>query len=157
MKNMKPLKKLIPEFWNQGFLTDNHWHTTLNFRRKWKLIVLFTTLLALTPLVFMSLVEYKLTRQVIVDEVKSSLAFTLDSAAVSFSYSPDPKTAAMAYIAEYHSINDTDLILVTEKGLLLTPSSYFGNTGTSVTISTDSYKEKTGMNEDFIRTYDKNP
>lgn len=145
---MKRLKKFKPAFWDHRDTTSDHPQTSFNFRRKWKLLVLFTSFMALLPLFVMTLVDMSLTRRIIEDEVKSSMSKILDSAAASISFSKDPKKSALSYIAHLDSGEDNDIFIVTKDGALLTPSFYYGRPGTPRTLNTKLFKEKAGVEED---------
>ena len=47
---MKRFKKFKPAFWEHYHLYGSHPHTTINFARKWKMIVLFTSFNILSTL-----------------------------------------------------------------------------------------------------------
>lgn len=145
---MKPLQKLKPAFWDYRDIAGIHSHTSFNFRRKWKLIVLFTSFMALLPLFVMTLVDFSLTRRIIEDEVKNSMSTILDSAAVSISLSRDLKQSALDYIDRLNSGEDNDIFIVDEEGTLLTSSFYYGKSGTRNAINTSLFKENAGIKED---------
>ena len=152
---MKQLQKLKPASWDHQDVARNHLNTGFNFARKWKLIVLLTSFMALLPLFVMSLVEFGLTHRTIEDEVKSSISKLLNAAIVSISFSKDPGKTAMDYIALINSGEDNDIFVVNEDGTLLTTSFYYGNTGTPNAVNTSLFKEKAGIEKDL--TPDKKP
>jgi signal transduction histidine kinase len=141
---MRRLQKLKPAFWDYRDISDSHPHT-INFRRKWKLIVLFTSFMALLPLFVMTLVDFSLTRRIIEDEVKNSMAKTLSSAATSFSFSKNQKIFALDYIAHLDPEKSNDIFIVNENGSLLTPSFYYGSPGISNAFDTSLFKEQSGI------------
>ena len=145
---MKRLQKLKPAFWDYRDITGSHSHTSFNFRRKWKLIVLFTSFMALLPLFVMTLVDFSLTRRIIEEEVKSGISKILDSAVVSISFSNDLKKSALDYITRLNSGEDNDIFIVDEEGTLLTSSFYYGKTDTHNTLNTSLFKENAGIEED---------
>jgi len=144
---MKQLKKLKPAFWDHRDITEKHSHTSFNFRRKWKLIVLFTTFMALLPLFVMTLVDFNLTRKMIEDEVKTSMSKILTSAAVSVSLSKDQKKSAMDYIARFDPGKDNDLFLINKKGALLTSSFYYGGAQAADNLNVSMFQADTGIEE----------
>lgn len=144
---MKRLKKLKPAFWDHRDITGEYSHTSFNFRRKWKLIVVFTSFMALLPLFVMTLVDFNLTRQMIEDEVKTSMTKILNSAAVSVSLSGDQKKSALDYIARFDSGKDNDIFLINRDGRLLTPSFYYGGSKASKIFNVSIFKGNTGIEE----------
>ncbi|WP_299977309.1 ATP-binding protein [Desulfobacula sp.] len=145
---MKRLKKLKPAFWDHRDIAGSHSHTTFNFRRKWKLLVLFTSFMALLPLFVMTLVDFSLTRRIIEDEVESSMSKILSSAAASISFSKDLKKSALDYIVHSDAGEDNDIFVVNEDGALLTPSFYYGRPGTSDIFNVNLFNENSGIEED---------
>ncbi len=64
-ENMGILSKIKPEFWDHHDAAAGVGDRPFSFRRKWKLIVLFTSMAALIPLVALVFVEYRLSRNII--------------------------------------------------------------------------------------------
>ena len=60
---MLNLSKIKPRFWDHLDAAAGPSGRPFSFRRKWILIVLFTTVVTLTPLTVMTLMDYRLTRQ----------------------------------------------------------------------------------------------
>lgn len=60
---MLNLSKIKPRFWDHQDVAAGPSGKPFSFRRKWKLIVLFTTVVTLTPLAVMTLMDYRLTHQ----------------------------------------------------------------------------------------------
>jgi signal transduction histidine kinase len=149
---MKRLTKFKPAFWNHQDISVDHSHTTFTFQRKWKLIVLFTSFMALLPLFVMTLVDFSLTRRVIEDEVKSSMSkrLTITATAISFSFDPQigNKKAASNYIALLDSKEEEDIFVVNEEGTLITHSFYYGKTGIPNGFDTRLFKDQAAIVED---------
>jgi hypothetical protein len=95
---MGKMNRLKPAFWDHQVSTGPGSPTGFNFRRKWKLLVLFTSFMALLPLFVMTLMDFNLTRRIIEQEVKASMAKTITSAAASFSVSIDREKSTMEKI-----------------------------------------------------------
>ncbi|MBU8911264.1 MAG: HAMP domain-containing histidine kinase [Desulfobacterales bacterium] len=148
MKIIKQLQKFKPAFWDHRDTSGSHPHTTFNFRQKWKLLVLFTSFMALLPLFVMTLVDFSLTRRIIEDEVKTSMSTILSSAATSISFSKDLKKSALDYIVQSYAGENNDVFIVNEDGALLTPSFYYGRPGTSNTFNVSLFNENSGIKED---------
>lgn len=145
---MKRLKKFKPAFWDHRDIAGKHPKTSFNFRRKWKLLVLFTSFMALLPLFVMTLVDFSLTRRVIEDEVKSSMSKILNAAVSSISFSTDLKKSALDYIVHSDPGEDNDIFVVNEDGTLLTTSFYYGKSGTPNAVNTKLFKEMAGIEKD---------
>ncbi|MBU0969152.1 MAG: HAMP domain-containing histidine kinase [Proteobacteria bacterium] len=141
------MNKFKPAFWNHRDIAGDHSQATFNFKQKWKLIVVFTSLMALLPLFGMTLVDFSLTRQMIEDEVKSGMSKTLNLAAASISCAHDRQTAALNYISLLDSKEGEDIFVVNEGGSLLTASSYYGKPGTANTFDTGLFNDQAAIVE----------
>jgi len=126
---MKRLKKFKPAFWDHKDIAGDHTLSGFSFQRKWKLIVVFTFLIAILPLFIMNLVDYSLTRRVIEKELKYSVSETLDSAVTLISFCNDVEKFAFEFVEQFNSDEKKDLFLVDSKGSLLTPSFYYDKKG----------------------------
>ncbi|MCK5837633.1 MAG: ATP-binding protein, partial [Desulfobacula sp.] len=144
---MRLLQKIKPAFWDHRDIAGSYPHTGFNFARKWKLIVLFTSFMALLPLFVMTLVDFNLTRRTIEDEVKSSMSKILTSAAAYISFCKDMNQHDLNFIARFESGEDNDMFVVNQDGILLTSSFYFGNSGTPSLFNSAMTKERTGILE----------
>lgn len=81
---MEALKKIKPAFWDSENSSEHQPHEPLDFQLKWKLIVAFTSLMALLPLLVITFIEYRLTRQIVDEEDKKHIMSILSPAANSF-------------------------------------------------------------------------
>ena len=145
---MRRLQKFKPAFWDHRDIAGSHTHTGFNFARKWKLIVLFTSFMALLPLFVMTLVDSNLTHRTLENEMKTSMSKILNSAAASISLSQDLKKSALDYIALQDCGKDNDIFVVSKDGTLLTPSFYYGKSGVPNTLNTSLFKDNSGIEED---------
>jgi len=66
---MSLLKKIKPKFWDYHDTAAGHHLHGFSFRRKWKLIVALTSVVALTPLIIMTMIDYRLSRDAIEAEM----------------------------------------------------------------------------------------
>ncbi len=146
---MRRLKKFKPAFWDHENVAGQHPKNSFNFRRKWKLLVIFTSIMALMPLFVMTLVEFSLTRRVIKDEIKNSMSTILGAAVGSISFAADKKKSALDYIARSEIGENNDIFIVNEEGTLLTTSFYYGVAGIPKTINTGLFKGLTGIEKDL--------
>jgi len=150
---MKRLKKLKPAFWDHHTITDSHAHSGLNFAHMWKLIVFFTSLMAILPLLVMICVEFNISRNIIEEEVKSSMSKIVKAAAASISHSTDKKKedvqkSAFEYITHLYPGDGNDIFIVKDDSTLVTPSENFGKQGTSFILEHDSFNQKFGIIDD---------
>ncbi|MBA3011676.1 MAG: hypothetical protein KKF12_11775 [Proteobacteria bacterium] len=144
---MRRLNKFKPAFWNHRDIAGDHSQATFNFKQKWKLLVLFTSFMALLPLFVMTLVDFSLTRRIIEDEVKSSMSKRLNLTAASISYAHDRQNAALNYSFLLDSKEGDDIFVVNEEGSLLTASSYYGKPGTATAFDTRLFKSQAAIVE----------
>ena len=66
---MSLIKKIKPKFWDYHDAAAGHHRNGFSFRRKWKLIVALTSVVALTPLIVMTMIDYRLSRGAIEAEM----------------------------------------------------------------------------------------
>jgi two-component system, NtrC family, sensor kinase len=144
---VKRLKKLKPAFWDHRDVASRHPHNTFNFARKWKLIVVFTTFMAILPLFVMSYVDFNLTHRTISEEVKNNMMEVLNAAAVSISFSNNIKQSAIDCVANISVDENSDLFVVDNNGTLLTPSQSFSSADTAKDFFADISKENAGIKE----------
>ncbi len=144
---MKQLKKLKPAFWDHHNVAGSHVLTSFNFQRKWKLIVIVTSFMAILPLCVMGFIDFQLSRKTIEDEVKHSISKILTSAIISISFSKDVEKYALEYSNQCDCIDDEDMFVVDKNGSLLTPSSYYDELSISNTFHTNTLEEAAGIKE----------
>ncbi|MBC2703213.1 ATP-binding protein [Desulfobacula sp.] len=146
---MRRLQKFKPAFWDHRDVAGSHPHTGFNFARKWKLIVLFTSFMALLPLFIMTIVDFNLTRRTIEDEVKNSMSKILTSAAAYISFCKGMNQHDLDFIARFESGENNDMFVVNQDGILLTSSFYYGKSGTSSQFNSSMFKGKAGIEENI--------
>ncbi|MCG8566497.1 MAG: ATP-binding protein, partial [Desulfobacterales bacterium] len=151
---VKQLKKFKPAFWDPMDPETAAAGTGINFRRKWKIIVLVTTFLSLLPLFVMTLVDFNLTKRVIEDEVKGSMLKGLNSIATSVSSTLEqqkmPRQAVVKledFIAYMDTDQTNDLFIMDSKGILHTPSIYYGQAGERSGRALKTLEENSGFRE----------
>ncbi len=66
---MRLLTRLKPGFWNYRDIAAGPYRALFNFRRLWKLAVLIPTVVAFLPLVFMTVVDYDISRKSIESDI----------------------------------------------------------------------------------------
>lgn len=157
---MMRFKKLKPAFWDHQEISGDQAYTTFNFRRKWILLVLFTSFMALLPLLIMTLMDFSITRKTIENEVKKSMSKTLDAAVASFSFSlnrgknfpADTPAKEKEHLAALYDLvaslapgGDEDIFVIKEDGTLLTPSFYYGSPGLSLAFMPGLFNKKSGF------------
>ena len=103
---MLNLAKLKPRFWDHQDAAAGSSGRPFSFRRKWKLIVLFTTVVTLTPLAVMTLVDYRLTHQAFQSEVAGSTSRMVSNTWRSVSFFLSQRRSALEFIARDNSRQD---------------------------------------------------
>ena len=96
---MSIVKKLKPAFWDHfdaTHMSPRHF----SFRRKWKLIVIATSIVALTPLIIMTFIDFQLTRGTIASEVMVNTSRTVSSTWRSISFFLTERKTALNFIAQ---------------------------------------------------------
>ena len=103
---MLNLSRFKPRFWDHRDAAAGPGGRHFSFRRKWLLIVGFTTLVTLTPLLVMALVDYRLTRQAFETEAAMSVSRVVSNAWRSVSFMLSQRRAALAFIARDNTLAD---------------------------------------------------
>lgn len=103
---MLNLAKLKPRFWDHQDAAAGSSGRPFSFRRKWKLIVLFTTVVTLTPLAVMTLVDYRLTHQAFQSEVAGNTSRMVSNTWRSVSFFLSQRRSALEFIARDNSPQD---------------------------------------------------
>ncbi|MDM8536699.1 HAMP domain-containing sensor histidine kinase [Desulfobacterales bacterium HSG17] len=146
---MKRLKKFKPAFWDHHNVAGSPAHTGFNFQRKWKLIVVVTSLMAILPLFVMGFMDFSLSRKTIEDEIKHSISKILISAVISISFAENVEKYAFQYSDQCNCTDDEDMFVVDQNGTLLTPSLYYGELDIANTYHSNILKNSTGVKEDM--------
>jgi two-component system, NtrC family, sensor kinase len=94
---MSILKKIKPKFWDHYDAAIGS-KGSLSFRRKWMLIVLLTSIVALTPLIIMTLIDYRLTREAIASEIFTGTSKVVSSAWRSVSHALAQRKSALDFV-----------------------------------------------------------
>lgn len=128
---MISLHRLKPAFWDHTDDSGNY--SGLNLKRKWKLIVLLTSILALSPLIIMTLVDFSLTRRAIETEsntrMQNSLHTLAGIMAASMADNPSRHCAETLWQKALQQLDtgpDNDLFLIDDTGEPVTPSFHYG-------------------------------
>ncbi len=95
---MSIIKKIKPQFWDHHDATHG-FKRPFSFRRKWKLIVILTSIVALTPLLIMTLIDFQLTRRVIESEVRVGMSRTVSNTWRTISFFLTQRKTALEFIA----------------------------------------------------------
>jgi hypothetical protein len=94
---MLNLAKIKPRFWDHRDAAAGSSGEHYSFRRKWKLIVIFTTVVTLTPLVVMALMDYRLTHQAVEAEFKTEILRMVSNTRRSVSFMLSQYRAVLAF------------------------------------------------------------
>jgi len=100
---MLNLAKIKPRFWDHRDAAAGSSGEHYSFRRKWKLIVIFTTVVTLTPLVVMTLMDYRLTRQAFESEAVGNTSRMVSTTWRSVSFFLSQRQSALDFIARDNS------------------------------------------------------
>ena len=103
---MLNLSRFKPRFWDYQDAASGPGNGHFSFRRKWLMIVAFTTVVALTPLMVMTLMDYRLTRQAFESETAMSTARMVSNTWRSISFLLSQRRAALEFIARDNSLPD---------------------------------------------------
>ena len=103
---MLNLSRFKPRFWDHQDAAAGPGSAHFSFRRKWLMIVGFTTVVTLTPLLVMTLVDYRLTRQVFESEATMGISRMVSNTWRSASFLLSQRRAALEFIARDNRLPD---------------------------------------------------
>ena len=96
---MLNLSRFKPRFWDHLDAASGPVNSHFSFRRKWLMIVAFTTVVTLTPLSVMTLVDYRLTRLSFESEATMEVSRIVSNTWRSVSFLLSQRRAALEFIA----------------------------------------------------------
>jgi two-component system, NtrC family, sensor kinase len=95
---MKLWSMLRPDFWDHEEVAAGPYKHLFNFRRMWKSAFLLTSLVALAPLVFMTVVDYKVSQQAIESDITYQTARLVSNTRRSLSFFLSERKSALNFI-----------------------------------------------------------
>ena len=101
---MLNLSRFKPRFWDHRDAASGPGGIHFSFRRKWLMIVAFTTVVTLAPLLVMTLVDYRLTRQAFESEATMGTARMVSNTWRSISFLLSQRRAALEFVARDNSL-----------------------------------------------------
>lgn len=99
------LSKLKPRFWDHLDSASGPGNRQYSFRRKWLMIVSFTTVVTLTPLLIMALMDYRLTRQAFENEARMAVSRAVSNTWRNISFLLSQRRAALVFIARDNGLD----------------------------------------------------
>ncbi len=103
---MLNLSRFKPRFWDHRDAASGPGSSHFSFRRKWLMIVSFTTVVTLAPLLVMTLVDYRLTRQAFESEAAMGTVRMVSNTWRSISFLLSQRRAALEFVARDNSLPD---------------------------------------------------
>ncbi|MBW2065406.1 MAG: two-component sensor histidine kinase [Deltaproteobacteria bacterium] len=104
---MSVIEHLKPRFWHHPEVgTGRH---LFNFRRIWVMTVLLTTIVVLAPLLFMGLVDYRLSKEATESEILFRTARLVSNTRRTITYFLEERRAALSFVAHenpFEELND---------------------------------------------------
>lgn len=157
---MSILNKIKPKFWDHHVIVAGPKKALFSFRRKWKLMVIATSVITLTPLVIITLVEYNLTRRTFESDIRSQTFRLVSNTARGISLFLSDHRSAQAhqdrkrlddnptglqiaerdsevldkYLTRLEIDSQADLFIVNRQGILQTSSRFHGDMHAKVSL-----------------------
>ncbi len=103
---MLSLSRFKPRFWDHRDAAAGPAGRHFSFRRKWLMIVGFNTVVTLTPLLVMALVDYRLTRQAFETEATMTVSRAVSNSWRSVAFMLSQRRAALAFIARDNTLEE---------------------------------------------------
>jgi two-component system NtrC family sensor kinase len=95
---MKLWSMLRPDFWDHEDVAAGPYKHLFNFRRMWKSAVILTAVVALAPLVFMTVVDYNVNQQAIESDISYQTARLVSNTRRSVSFFLSERKSALNFI-----------------------------------------------------------
>ena len=103
---MLSLARFKPRFWDHRDAAAGPGGRHFSFRRKWVLMVVFTSVVSLAPLLIMTLVDYRLTRQAFESEATMEVSRMVSNTWRSVSFLLSQRRAALEFVARDNRLPD---------------------------------------------------
>ncbi len=100
---MSLIKKIKPKFWDYHDSAAGHYLDGFSFRRKWKLIVALTSVVALIPLIIMTMIDYRLSRGALEAEMLTNTARMVSNTSRTVSFFLMQRRSALDFILQDNS------------------------------------------------------
>ncbi len=113
-------EKIKPKFWDHQDVSAGLYKPLFNFRRIWRLAVLLTAGVTLVPLIFMALIDYRVTQQAIESEILLRTARLVSNTRRSIAFFLGERKSALDFINKDNPIaalNDPKRLMVLLKNL----------------------------------------
>jgi signal transduction histidine kinase len=99
------IKRIKPAFWDHTDVAAGQ-HHLFNFRRKWVLLVVLTSVVSLTPLLLMTWVDYRLTRTAIESDVLQNTSELVSNTWRAVAFFLSEREAAMQFVAQDNALDE---------------------------------------------------
>ena len=129
--------KFKPKFWDHRDIASGYQQSPFSLRRKWKLLVFMTTLVAVTPLAIQTVLGHKLTTDAIVNEIRQHTYNLVSNTTrtISFLMADRPSMPALIELLEQLEIGEHGDAFIVDRGrFLLTPSRIYGAVSTRIDL-----------------------
>ncbi len=103
---MSILKKIKPNFWNYQDITTGPFKYMFDIRRVWKLSFFPTSLAALVPLIFLSLINYTVMQNSFESEILMHTSRLVSNTRRTVTFFVTERKAALVFIVENNSIDE---------------------------------------------------
>jgi len=100
---MSILARLKPCFWGHADTEEERYKHLFNFRRIWKLTVLLTTVVALSPVISLAVFDYNVTHDAMESEIVLRTSRLVSNAKRTVSFFLTERKAALDFIVHHHS------------------------------------------------------
>ncbi len=100
------LDKLKPNFWSHRDVETGPYKHLFDYRRTWYVAVLVTSFVVLTPLIFMTVIDYRVAKHDVESEIVLRTARTVSNAQRTISFFLEERTAALKFIVHKNSFQD---------------------------------------------------
>jgi signal transduction histidine kinase len=103
---MLNLSRLKPRFWDHRDAAADRGSDHFSFRRKWLILVAFTMAVSLTPLLVMTLMDYRLSRKAFETEAAMNVSRMVSNTWRGIAFLLSERRAALAFVARDNTLAD---------------------------------------------------
>jgi len=103
---MSPFSGLKPRFWDHRDVAADLESGHFSYRHKWLIIVAFTTVVSLTPLLVMTLMDYRLSRKAFENEAEMAVSHMASRAGSTLSFVLAQRRMALEFVLRDNSLHE---------------------------------------------------
>jgi len=150
---MSILKRLKPKFWDHEDVAAGPYKHLFNFRRIWELAVLLTVGMTLIPMIALTLIDHKFTKNAIESGILLQMSRLVSNTRRTISFFMAERRSALDIgrfndlFSQFHASGLGDVFITNRMGILQTPSHRYGKVLEKMTLPVLEYSNESKVIE----------